>query len=114
MPDPEADGVAERLPRSPRFAIQVPLRYRREGEISWHEGKIENISRSGVLFRCQYLVEPKTAVEMSFVLPVEIGSGESGAEVICHGYIVRTIKSPAPGELPLLAAAILDYRFLRR
>ena len=37
-----------------------------------------------------------------------------GAEVICHGYIVRTIKSPAPGELPLLAAAILDYRFLRR
>ena len=109
----KANGTGYTRRRAARFVIQIPLRYRTSGETNWHEGRIENISRSGVLFRAEHHLEPKTPVEMSFVLPVEIG-GEVGAEVICGGYIVRTVETLTPDNLPGLAAAILDYRFLRR
>jgi PilZ domain-containing protein len=109
----KANGTGGIRRSATRFAIQIPLRYRTSGETNWHGGKIENISRSGVLFRAEHRLEPKTPVEMSFVLPAEIG-GEGGAEVICGGYIVRTVEPLTRNNLPGLAAAILDYRFLRR
>jgi hypothetical protein len=108
----KANGTEDIRPRAARFAIQIPLRYRASGETNWHGGRIENISRSGVLFRAEHRLEPKTSLEMSFVLPVEIG-GEGGAEVICGGYIVRMVEPLTPDNLPGLAAAILDYRLLR-
>lgn len=89
----------------------MPLRYRLTGAILWHEGRIENISRSGVLFRAEQPLAPNAAVEMSFVLPVE-RSSEPGAEVICHGHIVRTLLAQAT-EGPAMAATISDYCFSR-
>jgi len=35
--------------RARRFNLQVPLKYRRLGEIAWSKGTTENISRSGML-----------------------------------------------------------------
>ena len=90
----------------------MPLRYRLMGEILWHDGRIENISRSGVLFRAEHPLVPNTAVEMSFVWPVE-SSSEPSAEVTCHGHIVRTVLAKAT-ESPALAATISDYCFSRR
>ena len=43
------------LPRAPRYTLQIPLRYRQAGDPSWREGRSENISRSGVLFRTDAL-----------------------------------------------------------
>ncbi len=96
--------------RAPRFPIHAPLRYRPSGEIGWNDGRIENISRSGVLFRAGELVDVNTPVEMSFVLPVEI-AGEQAAEVFCRGTIVRTLLPPTTDAPPALAARILEYRF---
>lgn len=99
-------------PRAQRFAIQMPVRYRPVENINWLEGKVENISRSGMLFRAEQLVEVNTPVEMCFELPMEAG-GETGAQVICRGKIVRTILPAASDAPPALAAKILDYHFVR-
>lgn len=99
--------------RAQRFVIPMPLRYRRSGEEGWQEGRVENISRSGVLFEPAQLMQVKEPVEMSFQLPVEVG-GASGAEVFCVGEIVRTVLPAASDARPGLAAKIVDYRFTRQ
>jgi hypothetical protein len=98
--------------RPQRFAIAMPVYFRRLEEITWQEGRVENISRSGILFRAAQPVEPNTRVELRFDLPAEVG-GEPGAHVVCVGEITRVIPSPMPDEPPILAASISDYRFVR-
>ena len=98
--------------RAQRFAIRAHVRFRRTGETNWCEGNTENISRSGLLFRAEDFLQPKTSVEIRFMLPVEV-SKEPAAEVICRGTIVRTM-SPTNGQgSHMLAATIADYCFVR-
>jgi hypothetical protein len=97
-------------PRAARFNLRIPIRYRASGEVAWDEGTTENISRTGVLFRTERLLKEGTAVDMSFVLPVEMG-GESRAEVSCRGRIVRTQSDI--GARAALAATISNYHFGR-
>lgn len=99
--------------RAQRFVIPMPLRYRRSGEEGWQEGRVENISRSGVLFQAGRLIDVKEPVEMSFQLPVEIG-GSTRAEVFCVGEIVRTLLPATSDVQPAMAARTLHYRFVRR
>lgn len=98
--------------RAPRYAIQMPLRYRVRGQLNWHEGRMENISRSGVLFRGAHTIEPNAAVEMSFLLPANVPN-EPAAEVICSGRIVRAVPPSGSVSQPAFAARIWDYRFVR-
>ena len=112
MGDASESSTPHQLPRAQRFGIEMTIRYRGTDEMNWHEGRVENISRSGVLFRTQHLLEPKTPVEMKFMLPVEI-SNEAAAQVICSGSIVRAVPPAGGDTLPGLAAAIVDYVFLR-
>jgi hypothetical protein len=98
--------------RAQRFAISMPIQYRRTGEIWWLDGQVENISRSGVLFEAPLPMDVKTAVDLNFELPVEIG-GEAGAVVVCRGEIVRQVQPATPDAPAALAAKILDYRFVR-
>src|SRR5580693_43962 len=44
--------------RAQRFQLHLPLRYRRLGEQQWHVGTTENISRSGLLFAGDELLQP--------------------------------------------------------
>lgn len=98
--------------RARRFAIQMPIHYRRSGEIGWHEGQVENISRSGVLFQARQLMDLQALLDLSFELPVEIG-GEAGAAVVCRGEVVRRVP-PATTDAPAaLATRILEYHFTR-
>lgn len=98
------------VPRAQRFTLQMPVRYRRPGENSWHIGTTENISRSGVLFRADDVLEPYTQLEINLVLPVEI-AGLAAAEVVCRGEVVRSVQPPAPEGGPAMAARILQYHF---
>jgi hypothetical protein len=99
--------------RAPRFAIETPLRYRRVGQSEWLEGTIENISRRGVLFRAESLIDSDKPIEMSFVLPVEI-SDQAPAEVVCFGYIARRVPPSGPQNLPCLGTSVEDYIFVRK
>src|ERR1700692_1090079 len=97
-------------PRAQRFYIQLPLRYRRLGEKEWHVGTTENISRSGLLFAADELLQPAAQLEINLVLPAEI-AGLSATEVVCRGEVVRTVEPRGKTLSPALAARILQYHF---
>jgi PAS domain S-box-containing protein len=96
--------------RAQRFQLHLPLRYRRLGENAWHEGTTENISRSGMLFQADELLQPSSQLEISLVLPQEI-AGLSATEVVCRGEVVRTVEHNGNSLSPALAARILQYHF---
>jgi hypothetical protein len=99
--------------RAPRYRLRIPLRYRSAGESQWREGRTENISRSGVLFRADRLMPPQTRIEIVLALPAEVGGGDDAATVICRGRIVRTELRPGDAENdagPIVAATIAGYR----
>jgi PAS domain S-box-containing protein len=96
--------------RAQRFHLQLPLRYRRLGEQNWHDGKTENISRSGMLFQANELLQPSSQLEINLVLPAEI-AGLSATEVVCRGEVVRTVEPNGGSLVPALAARILQYHF---
>jgi hypothetical protein len=96
--------------RAQRFQLHLPLRYRRLGEQQWHVGTTENISRSGLLFAGDELLQPNSQLEINLVLPAEI-AGLSETEVVCRGEVVRTIERKGETLSPALAARILQYHF---
>ncbi|MGA8269941.1 MAG: ATP-binding protein [Candidatus Sulfotelmatobacter sp.] len=98
------------LSRAPRFQLHLPLKYRLLDETNWHDGETRNISRSGLLFQAEGVLQPNVQLEINLVLPAEI-AGLSPTEVVCRGQIVRTVKSAGEEMLPALAAKILQYHF---
>src|SRR5882762_11441388 len=99
--------------RAPRYPLRIQLSYRPSSDLTWREGRTENISRSGVLFRTDHLMPLQTPIEMLLALPAEVGGGEDAATVICRGRIVRT-ELPKGAEnddaQPAVAATIAGYR----
>src|SRR5580698_5551052 len=96
--------------RAQRFQLHLPLKYRRLDEEKWHDGETKNISRSGLLFQAEDLLQPNVILEINLVLPAEI-AGLSPTEVICKGEVVRTVQSNGEKMPPALAAKILQYHF---
>ena len=96
--------------RAQRFQLHLPLRYRRLGEKDWHDGKTQNISRSGMLFQADEVLQPSSQLEINLVLPAEI-AGLSETEVVCRGEVVRTVEGQEGSISPALAARILQYHF---
>jgi PilZ domain-containing protein len=114
-----ADGPRGRIqkkptwvPRARRLTLQTPLRYRPKGLGTWHEGRVENLSQSGVLLLGPQQLPENTLVEMVFEMPEEI-SGQKNSTVLCQGRIIRR-KEVRESENVGLAASILDYKFLRQ
>ncbi|MFZ0273502.1 MAG: PilZ domain-containing protein [Acidobacteriaceae bacterium] len=101
------------LPRARRYEIGTAIRFRVRGEREWHEGLTENISISGLLIRTGRALDPKTAIEMRFFLPVEL-DGECAAEVFCRGFVIRSSKCRIPAGTYTIAAKIMHSRFLRQ
>jgi len=118
-PEVNMQTVARRQPvstrevastRAQRFQLHLPLRYRRLGENAWHKGTTENISRSGMLFTADEVLQPSSQLEINLVLPAEL-AGLSETEVVCRGEVVRTIAPETEAMSPALAARILQYHF---
>lgn len=109
----QAESAANaEISRARRYEIGTLIRYRARGEREWHEGVTENISISGVLIRTRQALEPKTAIEMRFFLPIEL-DGECAAEVFCRGLVIRSSKCRFPAGSVTIAARIVHSRFLR-
>jgi PAS domain S-box-containing protein len=112
-PENQLRGTREKISypfRAQRFNLQLPLKYRLLGQHDWRQGKTENISRSGLLFRAEEAIAPNVQLEINLVLPPEI-AGLSAAEVVCRGEVVRTVEAEAASVSPALAAKILQYHF---
>ena len=96
--------------RATRYDLHIPLKYRPVGESQWREATTENISRSGVLFRADEKISPKTQLEFNLVLPVG-PAGPAPAEVVCRGEVVRRDDSHNRNTGRILAAKIVQYHF---
>src|SRR6267378_2749722 len=102
----ERDTQAHSM-RAQRYAIPMSMLYRAVGDLTCHEGRTENVSRSGVLFLAEDLMKPDTRIEMVLMLPIEI-AGDTAGTAMCHGRIIRAVVPDSFDTRPALAAAILD------
>jgi hypothetical protein len=80
------------------------------GEQGWRQGTTSNISRSGLLFNAEEVLQPNVQLEINLVLPAEI-AGLSPTEVVCKGEVVRSVQTEGSTTTPSLAAKILQYHF---
>ena len=105
------------VPRARRLKLDSPIRYRVKNLGSWHEGMIDNLSQSGLLFHGAQKFPENTLIEMVFEMPEEI-SGQKNSTVLCQGRITRAKESAKDKKdsqtAPTLAASIVDYKFLHQ
>ena len=80
--------------RAPRFPLKLPVRYRLAGDPRWCQGRTENISYSGVLFRAEELINVNTPIELRVALSADTRE-RPHPEVFCHARIVRAVP-PTP------------------
>ena len=99
------------VPRARRLKLNLPLRYHVKNLRTWYEGVIENISQSGVLLRGPSALPVNTLVEMVFEMPEEI-SGQKNSTVLCQGRIIRSKDAQDSDQDAVMAASILNYKFL--
>ena len=118
VPEPSGQrapiGYRVRVPRARRYDICAVMRYRIRGKKEWHEGVMKNMSISGVLLSTSHSLPLEAIVEMRFSLPVHLNSGESAAEVLCRGSVVRIEKDEQAGGDSMVAARVTHSRFLRQ
>ena len=98
--------------RAQRFPIEAPLRYRTGGVTAWTKGATVNISRSGVLFRAENEIPPRTILQMRILFPSEL-TGYGPVSILCWGWVVRNEFVSALGSGPKLAAVIVKYRIIK-
>ncbi len=98
--------------RAQRFELQIPVRYRSDSGQSWHRGTTRNISRSGMLFRGEDWAQPSTRIELTLLLPRQMGVAPA-AEVICRGTVTRSERRGIEEGGPLMAIQISHYRLIR-
>ena len=96
--------------RAQRYAIALPMRYRRVGEKTWATGTTVNISRSGVVFEGERSVDREAAIELVLTMPVDVADG---ARVVARGVIVRAVAEGVADAPRAFAATIADYSFVR-
>ena len=92
------------VPRAERVVLPISITYHVPGDDFWFNGRVLNISESGVLFGPTEL-QPGTPIEVIFSMPVQVGAMASG-KMVCGGEVVR--KTDA-GET---AARFEECRFL--
>jgi hypothetical protein len=80
------------VPRARRLKLDIQLRYRVNKTSTWYEGI-------------------NALVEMVFEMPEEI-SGQKNSNVVCQGRVMRTKDAAQEQEQTVLAASIVDYKFI--
>ena len=83
------------FPRADRVPLPISLTYRLAGDDHWMQGRVANISESGVLFGPTSL-QPGARVELIIATPLAIGSLTPG-KVVCVANVVRTNEVGATG-----------------
>ena len=92
------------FPRAQRVRVQIPITYRAQGDDSWYQSRVVNLSESGVLFEPTDL-QPGTVLEVVFASPVQVGLMAPGKQV-CVGQVIRTT------EMGAAAARFEECRYL--
>lgn len=97
---PETGEARMWVERAERHALQIPLRYRIEGEKDWFPGETVNLSESGILFSSESMLEIDARLEITFQT--------SGAPLLSSSTrlarVVRRILSNWPETRPVIGA----------
>jgi hypothetical protein len=102
------------MPRARRLHVKIAIRYRAKSLSVWHEGIVQDISQSGVLFHGPQQLPANALVELIFEMPEAI-SGQKDSTVICQARLIRIKDVLADADDSFaLAASILDYKFLHQ
>jgi hypothetical protein len=96
----ETSEPREWVERAARHLLQIPLRYRVEGQEDWSRGETVNLSESGILFSSESLLEIDTRLEITFQTsgPPLLSSSTRLAQV------VRRILNNWPETRPAVGA----------
>ncbi|MGO8791845.1 MAG: PilZ domain-containing protein [Terriglobia bacterium] len=99
--------------RPRRFALHLPVYFRKLDSPTWLEGRTENISCTGMLLHSSSHIAPETTLDMR--LQVALGSkGKGATEIHCKCTVVRLEQRIVPENPIALAVAIRDYRIVGR
>ena len=71
-------------------------------------GYTEDMSSCTVRFRAGEWIEPKSRIEMVFIMPAA-----DPCNLVCHGVVLRVDLPAQAGLLPTIAATIDEYTFVR-
>ena len=82
--------------------MNLPVRYRMEGDEGWSYGMTVNVSSTGVLFRSGRVLDPHAAMHIEVVLP---GDEHGSARVISRGAVTRSMTDEG-GDDHVIAAAL--------
>ncbi|MFB3920188.1 MAG: PilZ domain-containing protein [Terriglobia bacterium] len=99
--------------RAPRLAVNSPVHFRKAGDFGWTVGKMQNISRSGMLFAAGTNIPLNVPVEIQFTAPPVVGL-KGGELLIARGKVVRTIMPPASDQPPAFAAKFKSIETVRQ
>jgi hypothetical protein len=84
-------AAATDVPRAERLALQSAVTYRIAGDDHWLQGRVANLSESGMLFGPTDLT-PGTRVELIIVSPISLKSMAPG-RLVCVAEVVRTTEA---------------------
>jgi len=76
-------------PRARRLKLDLALRYRVNSTSTWYEGRIDNLSQTGLLFHGPQPLPVNALIELIFEMPEEI-SGQKNRNVVCQGRVIRS------------------------
>ena len=96
----ETGQSREWVERAERRELQIPMRYRIEGQEDWSRGETLNMSETGILFSSESLLEINTRLEITFQT--------SGAPLLSTStrlaQVVRRVLSNWPETRPTVGA----------
>src|SRR6478672_2529260 len=95
--------------RPKRFPLQLAAEFRPHDSQQWWEAKTENISANGALLRTSKRLPPLTPLDVKLQLPTSL-TGESKVQLLCSGYVVRTIEPRLPFTEGQVAATFLHFQ----
>ena len=93
-------------PRARRFPLRLALQYRADVFGEWHHATTENISLSGVLFRCSHKVPRDGGIDIDIQLPEEI-AGPVPIHLLGRARVVRVVEPRLLGQRHAAAEFVL-------
>ena len=97
-------------PRERRIKCESVMTFRARGTAAWQDGVLENVSRSGILFRTEKTATRGQRIELTLEMPQEI-IGRAGSRVLALGRVTRVIAGTDGGPIKI-ATSIESYRLL--
>jgi PilZ domain len=110
---PGEPELAHHARRAQRFEIPGKILYRTRDEVEWREGRIQNLSKTGVFFVADPMQEMGGRIQMRLML-APTDSGGFRVEIAVTGRIVRQARPEVGTAECGIAASIASYRILPR